>query len=136
MADFRTKIFGLAGALLCTGMAYGQASCTTASAPTNLIRVEGTTEQLGVITIACPSAAAIVAGGAATIQLFIAPALPVTSKLLSSASGATEAVVTVNGTATQFNGVVSGSTVSISAIALPGTIAGPVNGVACPTATR
>ncbi len=134
MADFRTKIFGLAGALLCTGMAYGQASCTSGTAPTNLVRVEGTTEQLGVITIACPSAAPIAAGGAATIQVFIAPALPVTSKLLSSSTGATEAVVTVNGAATQVNGTVSGSTISFSAILLTGTVAGPVNGVACATA--
>ena len=134
MADFRTKIFGLAGALLCTGMAYGQATCTTSQATTNLVRVEGTAEQLGQVTIACPSAAAIAAGGAATIQVFIAPALPVTSRLLSSASGATEAVVTVNGAATQFNGTVSGSTINFSAVPLAGTTAGPVNGLACPTA--
>src|SRR5438105_952387 len=100
MADLRTKIFGLAGALLCTGMAYGQATCGAAGAavqPTvtngaTLLRAESTYEQLPSITFVCKntSAAATVAGPI-NIQLYLSPALPITSKVDSL--GASEAIV-------------------------------------------
>jgi len=137
MADLKNKILGLASAtLFCTGMAYGQASCTTSNALTNLVRAEGTTELVGTFTIACPSAAAITAAGLANIQLFVNPALPVTSKVLSTSTGATEAIASVNGdTTTQYNGTVSGSTINFGGVAIAATVAGPVANLACPTAS-
>jgi hypothetical protein len=129
MADLRNKIFGLASAaLFCTGMAYGQANCSgggsTSSSTTQLVRVEGTTELVGQMTFTCLVPAGGTAPGApgtASVQVFITPSLPVTSKVLSSA-GLTEAVITVNGI-TPTLGTVSGSTVSFSGVPLPATAA-------------
>jgi hypothetical protein len=122
MADLRNKIFGLASAaLFCTGMAYGQANCSgggaTSSSQTNLIRAEGTTELVGQITFTCVSATPIASAGNATVQVFISPNLPVTSKVLNSA-GATEAVIQVGVGGTPTFGTVSGSTVSFSGVPL------------------
>jgi hypothetical protein len=127
MADLRNKIFSLASAaLFCTGMAYGQANCSggasTSSSTTQLVRVEGTTELVGTMTFTCvvPTGGTTpTAPGTASVQVFITPSLPVTSKVLSSA-GLTEAVITVNGV-TPTLGTVSGSTVSFSGVPLPAT---------------
>jgi len=137
MVNF-TKIFGLAGtALVFAGMAFGQATCTSPTSQTNIIRAEGTTEQVAALTFVCTVGATAVApatNGVSSLQVFISPALPVTSKLLSSSSGATEAVVQVNGGSYQFlgtpavltlvpgasvTGTVSGSTINFSGVNLP-----------------
>jgi hypothetical protein len=117
MVNF-TKIFGLAGAaIVFSGLAYGQAVC---AAPTaiglGIIRAEGTTEQVAQLQFVCTTVAANVAGSA-SLQIFLSPALPVTSKVLSTSTGATEIVATVNGGA-QVNATVSGSTINFSAIPL------------------
>jgi hypothetical protein len=103
MADLRNKIFGLAGAaLLCTGMAYGQATCGAAGAsvtPTitggaTLLRAESTYEQVPSTTFVCKNnTAGATAAGPINIQLYMAPALPITSKVDSL--GSSEAVVLV-----------------------------------------
>jgi len=99
MAEFRNKIFGLAGAaLICTGMAYGQATCGyTAGTPNAVIvTAEGTTEQVAALSITCTAGAGGSAAGPITIQDFVS--VPVTSKVLTT-TGATEAVATICGAA-------------------------------------
>src|SRR5207253_201329 len=92
MADFRTRFLGFAGVLLAfTGVAYGQATCT-ATSPTNIIRAEGTTEQVAPLNISCTSAAAA-SQGTVSIQVFMS--LPVTSKSLGN--GSIEASATADG---------------------------------------
>jgi hypothetical protein len=117
MVNF-TKIFGLAGAaLLFAGLANAQpATCTAGTPSTNIIRGEGTTELVAPIAFTC----AVPGGGAGTggtlsLQVFMSPALPITSKVLSSGSGATEAVAVVTGGASVL-GTVSGSTLNFSGI--------------------
>jgi len=124
-----TKIFGLAGAVaVFTGLAYGQATCAAPTTTTNIIRAEGTTEQVAAVTFVCTAPAGGATAGTATVQVFISPSLPVTSKVLSSSSGATEALLQVNGTAPGTNaagaagsvqGTVSGSTINFSGVQLP-----------------
>jgi len=123
MANF-SKIFGLAGsAVVFAGMAFGQATCTAPTSQTNIIRAEGTTEQVAPLTFTCTNAGAAAGTGVASLQIFISPALPVTSKVLSSSTGATEAAVTVNG-GSVVSGTVSGSTINFSGIALPAIATG------------
>jgi len=134
MVSISKKVFGLAGvATLFAGMAFGQGTCTQTSV-TNIIRAEGTAEQVAPITINC-TATALAAVGSGSLQVFLSPALPVTSKVLTTATGATEAVATITaagvplvagvptplGTATQYNATVSGSTLNFSGLALPVT---------------
>jgi hypothetical protein len=117
MANF-TKIFGLAGALVVfAGMAAAQDTCTANAPSTNIIRNEGTTEQVAQIVISCTGAGA---AGTASLQVFLSPSLPITSKVLSTSTGYTEAVAVVSGSATQFNGTVSGSNLNFSGITIPG----------------
>lgn len=124
MATISTKIFGLAGpALVFAGMAFGQATCTAPTSQTNIIRAEGTTEQVAALTFTCTTGASAVTpttAGVASVQVFLSPALPITSKVLSTSTGATEAVITVNGGA-QVTGTVSGSTLNFSGVVLPAT---------------
>jgi hypothetical protein len=117
MSNF-TKIFGLAGALVVfTGLANAQSVCTAAAPATNIIRVEGTTEQVAPIVINCAGG-----GGAGTLslQVFLSPSLPITSKVLNTSTGATEATATVSGGGGVVTGTVSGSTLNFSGIATNG----------------
>jgi hypothetical protein len=114
MASFTKKIFGLAGAAtVFAGMAFGQSTCAQTST-TNIIRAEGTTEQVAPINITCTGTGV---AGTASLQVFLSPALPVTSKVTSTTTGATEAVAVVGATTVQ--GTVSGSTINFSGIAIP-----------------
>jgi hypothetical protein len=124
MVNF-SKILGLAGAaVVFSGLAYGQATCAAPTAVSlGIIRAEGTTEQVSQLQFVCTSATAVGVPGTASLQLFMSPALPITSKVLSTSTGATEAIVTVNGGA-QVQGTVSGSTLSFSNVALPTLAAG------------
>jgi hypothetical protein len=115
MSNF-TKIFGLAGALVVfAGMAAAQDVCTANAPATNIVRNEGTTETIASMVINCTGAGA---PGIASLQVFLSPSVPITSKVLSTSSGATEAIAIVG--ATQTNGTVSGSTLNFSGIAVPG----------------
>ncbi|HXJ43263.1 MAG TPA: hypothetical protein VNH18_28540 [Bryobacteraceae bacterium] len=134
MANFTKKVFGLAGAaVVFAGMAFGQATCAS-SATTNIIRAEGTTEQVAQLTIKCSTGATTTAlAGLASLQVFLSPALPVTSKVLSTTSGATEAVAVVldatntpvaqtaptYSSGTQLSATVSGSTINFSGLVIP-----------------
>jgi len=124
MVSITKKVLGLASvATAFAGMAFGQATCA-ASATTNIIRAEGTTELVAPLTITCSVAGAVTsAAGTASLQVFLSPALPVTSKVLSTTSGNTEAIAVVSGSATQYNATVSGSTINIGSIALPALLA-------------
>ena len=78
MVNFTKKVIGLASAaVVFAGMAFGQSTCTS-SATTNIIRAEGTTEQVAPITITCNGAGA---SGTASLQVFLSPSLPITSKV-------------------------------------------------------
>ena len=114
MVNFN-KILGLAGAaLMFAGLANAQPSTCTATTPsTNIIRGEGTTEQVAPISFSCAGTGV---GGTLSLQVFLSPSLPITSKVLSTSSGATEAVATVTGGAS-VSGTVSGSTLNFSGIA-------------------
>jgi hypothetical protein len=117
MANF-TKIFGLAGALaVFAGLACAQDICTAAAPATNIVRNEGTTEQISSLVINCSGSGG---AGTASLQVFLSPSLPITSKVLSTSSGATEAVAVVGGV--QTTGTVSGSTLNFSGIAVPGGV--------------
>jgi len=135
MVNF-TKIFGLAGAaLVFAGMASAQGPTTcTQSSTTSLIRDEGTTELIAPITIVCTSPVGNVApAGVASLQVFITPALPVTSKALDSTYSeayasvgpyANEAgAVPVGGFPTVY-GKVSGSTIVFTGLQVPTEAAG------------
>jgi hypothetical protein len=116
MANF-TKYFGLAGALVVfAGLANAQPSTCSAVAPsTNIIRAEGTTELLPQITVACAGTGV---AGTVSLQIFLSPALPITSKVINTGNGQTEAIAVIGGNSV--NGTVSGSTLSFSGLASPG----------------
>jgi hypothetical protein len=132
MADFRTKLLGLAGAaIVFSGMAFGQvcSTGTASSAPvltsagTNNIRSEGLTELLPVITVTCANAGAI---PTASFNLLVqVPGLPITSAVTNTSTGITEiALNAVSGGAiastvfgTISNGVVTFSNVSVTGLA-------------------
>jgi hypothetical protein len=137
-----SKIAAIAGsAFVFAGMAFGQAAtCAAPTSTTNLIRAEGTTEQVAALTFVCTSAAGQAAGGLGfNVQLFLSPALPVTSRNIVANTGYTEATVTVTnstaGTSTSFLGTVSGSTINFSgttptdALAAAGTLTFVVSNV-------
>jgi hypothetical protein len=139
-----SKIGSLAGAaVVFAGMAFGQAgsntTCGTTTATsmsgvttssnnaialeTPLIRVEGTTELVGRYQFMCSASA-----GGATINILDILSLPVTSKSLGTTGGNTytEALAEVTGTTapagtapTLYQGVVSGSQVTFSQVAIP-----------------
>jgi len=137
MSNF-SKIFGLAGtAVVFAGMAFGQGPATCVNGPTapvtNIIRTEGTSELVASIQFTCTAPLGGSPAGQAAVQVFITPSLPVTSKVLSTSTGNTEALIQVNGAAPGSNtagaagsvqGTVSGSTINFSGINLPGIAAG------------
>lgn len=123
MFSISKKVFGLAGvATMFAGMAFGQATCAQ-TATTGIIRAEGTTELVAPIIITCTAGAGGAIVGTGSLQVFLSPALPVTSKVLSTTTGNTEAVAVVSGDATHYHATVSGSTLNISGISLPATAA-------------
>lgn len=119
MFSISKKVFGLAGvATMFAGMAFGQATCAQ-TATTGIIRAEGTTELVAPIVITCTAGAGGSVAGTGSLQVFLSPTLPVTSKVLSTTTGATEAVAVVSGSVTQVNATVSGSTLNFSNVSLP-----------------
>jgi hypothetical protein len=121
MSNFSTKIFGLAGAsVVFAGMAFGQqATCAAPVATTTIIRAEGTSELVASVTFVCTSAAGQLASLGINSQVFLSPALPVTSRVLAAGSAPTEATLTITssaGPASTISGTVSGSTINFSGI--------------------
>jgi len=124
MVSISKKVFGLAGvATVFAGMAFGQATCAQTST-TNIIRAEGTAELVAPITITCTAGLGGSLAGTGSLQVFLSPALPVTSKVLSTTTGNTEAIAVTSAATTQFNATVSGSTLNIAGIALPAVFPG------------
>jgi len=128
MFSIAKKVFGIAAvATVSAGMAFGAATCTAGAAPVvGFIPLEQTNALLPQFQITCSGGAA---GDKVTIQAFISPALPVTGKVVSASAGTQEAVATTNTAATLPSaavtdegilGVVSGSTITFSNIALLG----------------
>jgi hypothetical protein len=121
MADFTKKLFGLAGAVtMFTGMAFGQLCNTTPSvtltATPSFIRSEGQTELLPTMSFTCSIAGV---AGTANISLYLSPATPITSKVLSGSL--TEATATINGGGTPVVGTVIGSSVSFTGVPFTAT---------------
>jgi len=115
MASFTKKVLGLAGtAITFAGMAFGQSTCAGGAPQTNIIRAEGTAEQVGQLIVTCTGSGV---AGTGSLQVFVSPSLPVTSRVITAATGETEAVAAIGGT--QFLGTVSGSTINFSNLVLP-----------------
>ena len=103
MLNFSKKLFAFAGAVtMFTGVSFGQSlNCTTSQAggtplgaPSTFIRAEGQTELLPQITIQCSGAAAGL--GPATLTVYLAPSISITSSLLTGSSTNTEAIATTS----------------------------------------
>jgi hypothetical protein len=128
MADFRMKLFALAGvATMFAGVAHAQLNATgaacTVSSNAVFVAAEGTTEQVADTTITCPAA---VGGGASTlnISVYLSPSVSITSASLGNpAKSETLAGIGQQGGALTGGviGTVSGSTVSFNGITIPGT---------------
>ncbi len=92
MADFRKWLFALAAVALLAGLsvpasAQSAVSCTVQSATDNLLRIEGMTEQVGDVLLACTGGTPTHAGlpiPSINIQIFMN--LNVTSKILGNAA--------------------------------------------------
>jgi hypothetical protein len=117
MANFKSKLIGLAGAaVMFSGMAFGQLNCSSTSITangTNNIRAEGLTELLPALTLTCTATAPVSGTFNVLVQI---PNVPITSKVTSTSTGATEIAIT-GGTSTVF-GTVAGSVVTFSGVAV------------------
>src|SRR4051794_34987569 len=105
--------FALAGILSPAANAQSNCSASAPAANTVFIRGEGTTEQVADLVISCTNGA----GGVANLQVFLSPSLPVTSKLINSSTGATEATAITS--AGSVSATLSGSALSFIALPLP-----------------
>ncbi len=116
MADFKMKLFTLAGAAtIFAGMAFGQAvvSSTTGVASNAIfVRGEGTTEQVADSTVTFTGNAAV---ASATLQVFLSPTVAITSKAVTSSINEASAVIGGVNVA----GTVSGNSVTFTGIAIP-----------------
>jgi hypothetical protein len=122
MSNIQTKLLGLIGtAVVFSGMAYGQATCA-ATALSTTVRGEGTNEVAGDVVITCTNNTGGPIGAApnlVNVQVFFSGGVTVTSKLLDSGTGATEAVAWSTAAANGFP-LVTGY---VPAQAVSGTIA-------------
>jgi hypothetical protein len=124
MSDFRARLLGLAGAaVIFSGMAFGQNLCQTSAAlavPSGaaFLRAEGQTELLPPIQVTCSTGTA---AGTANIQLFFSPAVTVTSAIVTSSSGATEAVAAANGGGTSAPGIITPGGITFTGITTSAT---------------
>jgi hypothetical protein len=99
MAHFK-KLLGLAStALVFTGLAYGQASCSSGGTSSNavVVRGESTNDFVGDLLIKCnntnlQSTAPALAAGTMNVTLFITSGVTFTSKILDTTDGYSEAV--------------------------------------------
>jgi len=121
MVNFK-KVLGLAApALVFAGMAFGQTpvGCTLVSPAAPYIRAEGTTELLPQIQVTCPAGTTL--PSPLNAQVFVTPVVSITSLVLSTTTGATEASAsatiagppvaqgTVSGNAVIFSGITAAS---------------------------
>jgi len=102
MSNFKTKLLGLSGlAAIFSGLAYGQANCSSTGSVAALTRTESTNDQTGDILIRCTNSGlgpgGAVAAGRINIQVFAGnTGVTFTSKVLDSATGLTEATAIVS----------------------------------------
>ncbi len=120
MSDFRTRVLGLAGAaMMFSGMAFGQHMCQTTgagmTAAAAFIAAEGQTELLPTLSITCSAGPDVVAGNQANIQVYLSPAVAITSAVVTTSTGATEATATAS-TGGSVSGIVSGASITFSGI--------------------
>lgn len=126
MVSITKKVLGLAGvATAFAGMAFGQAAtCAAPAATTTIIRAEGTAEAVAPVTFVCTTVAGN-AAGTGSLQVFLNPALPVTSRVTTApATEARLSVTPTGGATTTVAGSISGSTISFSGITLAPLTAG------------
>jgi len=123
-----TKVIGLAStAVIFAGMAFGQANLSCAPSSPNAIspqipielRSEGATELVSDELITCAAAPAGSTSGQVTATLSATGLQGVTSKVLSTSTGVTEATlqVTNGGITTYYQGTVSGTTITFGTAA-------------------
>lgn len=124
MANFRTKLTGLAGAaMMFSGMAFGQLCSTTnalslTTGLTNNIRAEGQTEVLPSLTITCNATATTTSMFNVLVQI---PNVPITSAVTSTSTGKSEITLTA-----ATGGTINSSSLNSSPGAAFGTISGGV----------
>jgi len=136
MADLRMKFIALAGvATVFAGMAYGQATCTTASANPIFVRAEGNTEQVADTNILCTvaaSATAVTTAMNASVTVYLSPSVNISSAVVNKISETYAGITTTLPPVTSYsatagavvNGTVSGNSVTFGPITLPATAAG------------
>jgi len=143
MSDFRVKLLALtAFGTLFAGLSFGQVNCTNAGAGTPvlntgapiLVRAESEADLVSDPTITC-TGSNVVANG----QLTVFTSLPVTSKAIPPiaglGSGNSEALLTVTpvapsaGAAVTYQGTVSGSVVTFSAVAFPANFTARISNI-------
>lgn len=127
MANFKTKLFGLAGtAMMFSGMAFGQL-CNSTGTPAGtitlnpvggapFIRQEGQTELLPPLLLTCTNPGTLAA--TLNVNLYLSPALTITSK--PNGSNTVEASLSITGTpATFVLGSVVGSALTFTGLSVP-----------------
>lgn len=112
---FRNLFRALLPIFAFAGAAHAQLTCdSTITASPVVIRAEGNAEQLADVTLTC---APIAQSAIVDLQVYVAPAVPITSKVLNSTTGETEAVATAGGS--QIRGKVTGSTLAFLGLNVP-----------------
>jgi hypothetical protein len=103
-------------------ISLAQSVCSGPASGVVFIRAEGLTEQVGDLTFSCSGS-----GGTAIIQVYVTPPLPITSKVLSTAStGSTEALAITGSGSVQ--GVVdtTGTFITFTGVPIPPAV-GPAS---------
>src|SRR5262249_17916759 len=99
------------------GLAFGQATCQSASAKPVPLRAEGKSELLADLTITCSTFGSSSPSGNISIQVYLSPATQITSKVLNSASGLSEATAITS--AGSIQGTAAGSTLTFGNVPVP-----------------
>ncbi len=109
-----------------TGIGWAQqpVNCTSATSSVALVRSEGKTEQVGDYLFTCTNASSVAAS--ATITATLPAGVTVTSKVLTAASGISEAAVVVTGSSStqQVLGTISGNVVTFANVPIAGSPTG------------
>lgn len=116
MGNIQGTLFGLFAVVLTAGGLNAQSTCSSAIPSAQaFLRAEGLTEQVGDLSIICTGP-----GGSANVQIFLSPAIPITSQNLSTGTTAyTEALAVTTAGAVQ--GVIdpAGTSITFSGLTIP-----------------
>lgn len=100
MVDFRKGLLLLAGMVVTTGLASAQAlspvTCTAVAASTPVVRAEGVAEPVGQVYLDCTGGTTIASGTVPTVNVTVLYSAPVTSRLLVTATSASEALLVID----------------------------------------